>query len=57
VTLNVWERDGGRLRETSRSRGGYASDMDYDPRTGRVYFGDGGTTGSASMCQVDGDSL
>lgn len=46
LTLNKWEEDGVGIRELSRGSSGYHGDIEYDPRTGRIFHGD---TGSSSQ--------
>jgi hypothetical protein len=45
VSLNRWETDGVGLRELSSTGCDYQGDIEYDPRTGRVYHGNRGTSG------------
>jgi hypothetical protein len=58
VTLNKWEEDGVGVRELSRTRADYSGDIEYDPRTGRVYHGNRGISSPAvNVRAVDGDAV
>jgi hypothetical protein len=58
VSLNLWETDGVGVRELSRTGSDYNGDMEYDPRTGRIYHGNAGISSPRiSVRQVTGDKL
>jgi predicted Zn finger-like uncharacterized protein len=42
ATVNRWEQGQDRLTELSRVGSNYAGDIEYDPRTGRMYHGNSG---------------
>lgn len=53
VTLNRWDDGSGEMKELARVGAGYHGDMEYDPRTGRVYHAPDGLT----VRQLNGDAL
>lgn len=53
VTLNKWEEDGIGVREIARARSGRFGDIEYDPRTGRVFHGGEEVT----LCRLAGNTL
>lgn len=58
VSLNKWETDGVGIRELSRTGSDYNGDIEYDPRTGRIYHGNRGISSPRiSVRAVDGDKL
>jgi hypothetical protein len=58
VTLNKWEEDGVGIRELARTGCNYNGDIEYDPRTGRLYHGNRGITSpEINVRVVDGNSV
>lgn len=58
VSLNAWETDGVGLRELSRTGSDYNGDIEYDPRTGRIYHGNRGISSPRiSVRALDGNKL
>jgi hypothetical protein len=58
VTLNKWEEDGVGVRELARIGSDYNGDIEYDPRTGRIYHGNRGISSpQITVNVVDGDKL
>ena len=56
--LNLWEQDGIAVRELSQSRVSYTGDIEYDPRTGRLYHGSRGISSYTLTVQsVKGDNV
>ncbi len=56
LTLNKWEPAG--ARELARIATNYAGDIEYDPRTGRVYHGNSGVSSQEiTVSAVDGNRL
>lgn len=53
LTLNRWDGDG--VRELSRVRCGFHGDIEFDPRTGRAYHGDAGTSSPRVLVHRVGD--
>lgn len=58
LTLNKWEEDGVGIRELSRSHSGYYGDIEYDPRTGRIFHGGyGSSSQEVIVLKVEGNKL
>jgi hypothetical protein len=58
VSLNKWEEDGVGVRELARIGSDYSGDFEYDPRTGRIYHGNSGSSSQQiTVNVVDGDKL
>lgn len=58
VSLNKWEEDGVGIRELARTGSGYNGDIEYDPRTGRIYHGNRGISSPEILVMaVDGNKL
>jgi hypothetical protein len=58
VTLNKWETDGIGIRELARISSDYNGDIEYDPRTGRIYHGNRGISSpQITVRMVEGDKL
>lgn len=58
VSLNAWETDGVGVRELARTGSDYNGDIEYDPRTGRIYHGNRGISSPRiSVRALDGNKL
>jgi hypothetical protein len=58
ASLNRWEADDAKVTELARIGSDYYGDFDYDPRTGRVYHGNSGSSShQISVYRVDHDKL
>jgi predicted Zn finger-like uncharacterized protein len=58
ASLNRWEKRQDRVTELSRAGAHFAGDMEYDPRTGRIYHGNSGISSpEIHVLRVAGDKL
>lgn len=57
TALYRWEADGCRVRGLSRGGRGYEGDIEYDPRTGRVYHGSDWSHNHLCVNVIKGDEL
>jgi hypothetical protein len=58
VTLNKWETDGAGVRELARTESNFHGDMEYDPRTGRIYHGNSGSSShEISVRVLEGNTI
>jgi hypothetical protein len=48
-SLCQWEVDGVGVRQVARASPGYGGDIDYDPRTGRILYGEEGLSSGKSI--------
>lgn len=58
VTLNRWDQKQEKITELARTSSNYSGDIEYDPRTGRIYHGNRGISSpEINVCRVVGDTL